>query len=123
MTFVQVTFVLATFVHIMNISAVTNLILIKQFLWALIILDLYFLPLLFLDPKHFGFKILLDPIFLGHNIFEAKNLFRPKIFGPRQFWVKFFFFEPTFFITKKCGSIFWGIKIFLLNFFIDQFFL
>ena len=62
-TFVQATFVLETFVHIRDISAVTDPILNKLF-WPNYFRALIFWP-----------NILLRPNFFGHNNFLVQNFF------------------------------------------------
>ena len=74
MTFVQATFDLAKSVHISNMSAVTEPILIKLF-W----------PKFFFDLNFFLLKINLDPIFFDQNFFFyqiLKKYFRLKLLRP-----------------------------------------
>ena len=84
-TFIQATFVLATFVQIRNVSAVTELILTKKFgpniLRALIFLDeLLVLPKFFWNKNFFGPQHFLDPTFFGPTFFWIPNSFQSKIF-------------------------------------------
>ena len=96
--FVQSTFVLATFVHIRNISAVTESILAKlgpkfleaqnfciqncldpKFCWTLIFWTKIFWEITFLlkfslDPKLLGLK------FFGHGLFLDQQVFGPNFF-------------------------------------------
>ena len=75
-TFVQATFILAIFVHIRNISAVTDPILTKRlgpnFLQALTFLIEIFLPK-FCEPKIFGPKVLFGHQFFWNTFFFTQN--------------------------------------------------
>ena len=84
--FVQSTFVLATFVHIRNISDVTESIFTKNFC----IQNL-------LDPKSFWTQIFSEPTFFwGTKFFSHQNFFGPKIFLTPQI-----FSNPKLFSDSK----------------------
>ena len=132
-TFVQATYVMATFVHISNISAVTG-------------------PIF---TKLFGSKFLEFIIFVGQNVL-GPNIFRPKFFSDtnffptqnpfrdQRFWTSKFighkkfsnpkflfqtqFFSKIFSDTKSIGpNIFWthnffGPKVFRPKIVLDPWF-
>ena len=123
MTFVQVPFVLASFVHIRNTAAVTDTILTRQFFGGLN----FFGPYIFLDPKIFS-----DPNFWAQKIFQAQNFLDPKFFWTKKYFgqtkilsqnsLRSNFFELTICMTKHFfGFHYFGIEIFwdniLSNFF------
>ena len=138
-TFVKATFVLATFVHIRNVSAVTDPILSKRFgpnfSQALtFLIEFFWDPIKFLDqqfcePKIFGPKYLIGHHFFSNKFFWTQifwdkhflysNFFRLKISSDSKFcWTKFFFWIKEFWVHKFLLQI----KFFLdHNFF--QFFL
>ena len=114
MTFVQVPFVLASFVHIRNTAAVTDTILTRQFFGGLN----FFGPYIFLDPKIFWTQIFgpqkfsRPKISRSPNFFGPKNILAKKFFEPKQFGVKFFWtnilYDQTFFGFHYFGTeIFW----------------
>ena len=74
----MVTFVRATFVHIKNISGITDPILTKLFETKLLG-DLIFLT-----------KILFNPKFSGPKNFWPKNFFGPKKVWTQIFWTHFY---------------------------------
>ena len=76
LTFVKETFVLVTFVHIRNISAVTDPILTKL-----------------CEPTFLYLEIIWTQNFVGPHFFDPK-FYRPKIFGPNFF--TFIFLAPDF---------------------------
>ena len=97
-TFVHATYVLATLVHISNISAVTDQILTK----------------------------LLDPIFGGPDfcrqyLFGPKYFFDQNFFPPWFFWTRFFLDLKSFFPKISWTQNFWTKNFFNLNFFILNF--
>ena len=75
-TFVQATYVLASFVHISNISTNTDPISTKffgpNFLGALIFVEYIFFDQTYLDPNFFGPNFLLTLIFVELETFVAK---------------------------------------------------
>ena len=88
-TFVQATYFLPTFVHIYNISAVTEPILTKSF-------DPIFRGQYFLWTKMF-----LNQTSLNSNFFRPKIIFRPKkFFGPKIFGPAILL-DPKFFLDPK----------------------
>ena len=99
-TFVKATFVLATFVHIRNVSAVTDPILTKRLgpnFWQ----ALTFLIEIFLGPyKFFGPTILWTQNLWIQNFVWTSIFFRTNFFGPK-------FFETNIF----CTPILFGLKI------------
>ena len=99
-TLVQAIYVLVTFIHFSNISAITAPILSKnlsQFLGDLIFVN------------HFLFtKLLLTQIVFGPKVFFLPKYFWPKFFE-NFFWTHNFFQGPTFF----CPKMFFGPKIFV----------
>ena len=120
-TFVKGTFVLATFVHIRMISAVTDPILTKclepNILQALFFLEILlpkfclvnilcdlgnFLDLKFLRPKHF-----LDSNFFDLKYLLTQNFVEPVFFRIKEFWVH------KYFVTNK---IFLGLTFLSTNF-------
>ena len=127
-TFVQATFVLATFVHISNVSAFTDLLLTKlfwpNFFGALFLLYQHFVwptkpcATNFLDPKiymylnFFGPEILrtnlfVDPKFFEPNIFEDQKIFNPKFLGWQKFWT-FFLDQIVVRLKRFLNLIFFG---------------
>ena len=101
-TIVQATFVLATFVHIRNISAVTDLILTKLFV------PNFWQALIFLHTKFCG------PTFFGPKIFQIKIFFRSKISLDTKFcWRKVFLDTKLFSTLKFLDQIFFLTKFVL----------
>ena len=94
-TFVQATFVLATFAHIKNIPT--------QF-WPNFLGPM--LGLIFLDQNFYWTKILLTQTFLDLYFFGPKILLDPK-----------FLWTQNFSDSKFCGrKILWSLNFFNLNF-------
>ena len=96
MSYVKATFVLTTFVHIRNISVVTD-----QILWIQLYgglnnrTKILFGPKFCLHQTFFWPKSVLDPTFLGTNVF-GPNIFRTiwtkKSFGSTNFlWAQILF--------------------------------
>ena len=127
-TFVRATFLLATFVHIRNISAVTEHILTKpfgpNFLHALISLDpkfcwptnfwsQNFLDRRFWDSKFLWTKNFVDANFLWTQHFLTKNYCRPKSI----FWPQIILVQKVF-----CIKSFGSKKTLDQKYFLDQIF-
>ena len=104
MTFVKATYVLAKFVHISNISAVTDPILNKlfgpNFLGVIIFV---------LGPNFFGPKF-----FQTQNLFQAQNLWSGNFIGLTKIVRAQKNFQPKFFQTQIffTPKIFFGLKYF-----------
>ena len=113
-TFVHTTFGLGTFVHISNISDVTDPIFTKLF-----------------GPNIFGGWNIFRPKelrsqFLLLKIFWSQFLFWPNFFYPKLFLTQFlptFFFNPNFFDPKFFGSTFFNQNFLIQKFFLTQIFL
>ena len=118
MTFFKAIFVMATFVHIRNISAVTGPILTKLF-----------------GPNFFEIMIFVDQNVLGQNFFGPKfflntNFFKPQIFFPdpkvldqKSYWFQKNF-EPKFFrrtIFSDSNFFYWPNFILDTNFCLNVF--
>ena len=136
MTFVKATFVLATFFHIRNISAITDL---DHTFWTQ-----NFLIQIFFDQNCFGIQITLNPnifgflspnfmdsiffqtltLFVTQNYFGPKVLLDSKLFSTQFFWRKIIlglknFLIQNYFITKILDSkYFWTNFVFNKEFFI-----
>ena len=113
-TFVEATFVLATFVHIRNVSAVTDRILTKcsgtNFLQALTFLIDFFLPKVCLT-QIFWDKHFLDFNFFGLKISSDSKFCWAKFFWMKEFWVHKFFVTNKIFLGPKFFSIFFNVKL------------
>ena len=116
-TFVQATFVMLIFVHISNISAVTNPMFTKLFrpnFWR---------SRIFFYQNLVTSKLFWNQNVLGQHFFGAKIFFELRSFRtPQSFWLKFCqprtFIGPTFLYPELLDQNFFGIKIFLdLKFF------
>ena len=98
--FAMATFVLATFVHIRNISAVTDPILTKQFAGGLNFFNQHFYNQNFLWTKFYLIKFFSINLFYG-----LKNISTKHFFGHTFLWTLIFLdlmflpldFGPTFF--------------------------
>ena len=97
-TFVQATFVLATYVHIRNISAVTVLdptnILNQKLFWPLNFWDLK----IFLDPQIFG-QNFSDQKFFGNNFFPIQYILDKTFL--KQNISNLIFFRPKIITTQR----------------------
>ena len=116
-TFVQATFVLATIVHIRNISVLTDLghTFWTRFLGALVFLNLAFLTQTFFRPiKFFWTKIFWTKFFL------TKIFFDPSCFGIKIFWSQNLSDLKNILIQFFETQIFFGQKIVLNPFFFTQ---
>ena len=99
MTCVHATYVLVTFVHISNISAVIDPILTKLF-----------------GPNILGASIFVNKFFFGTRFFCTKSFFEPNFFNELNLleqWGPYFL--KTFFLTK-----FLLTQIFLDHFFLPE---
>ena len=117
-TFVQGTFVLATYFHIGNISVITDL---DHTFWTQNFLNQIFFYLNFFDLNCFGIQIFLSPKFFG-----LKNILTQK-FWVQTFWTVYFcrlkiYLWPKIILDSKLFStkFFWrkillGLKNFLIQ--------
>ena len=112
-TVVKATFVLATFVHTRNISAVTDPMLTKC-LWPNFLQALIFLIEIFYQN------------FVWPNFFGTLKFFGPKILWTQNFWTQNFVWTPIF-LGQECfrhkhflDSIFFYFKVELTLFYPSQ---
>ena len=97
-TSVQETFVLATFFHIRNMSAVTDPIWPK--IWSKILFNPnLFEPKTLLDPKLFWTQIIGNQIF--RTIILGKRILCLKKFLDKKLYLDQHFFEPKFFMLRR----------------------
>ena len=136
-TFVKATFVLATFVHIRNVSAVTDPILTKRLgpnFWQALtfLIEIFLGPYKFFGPTilwtqnlwtqnfvwtFFSNKFFWTQIFYDINIFwtpiflDLKYLPTQNFVKPNFFWVHKFFVTNKIFLGPKFFSFFFNVKL------------
>ena len=116
--FIQAKYVLATFVNIRNILAVTDPMLTKFFGPTSCSTHTFLDPNIFWTQQFFFLQNFLDPkIFLIQILSSPKSFFCPKSLGQTSyFYQMFLFFAPIFFAPKFFGpKIFVGSNIFITS--------